>query len=165
MIRIDTICQDTRHPDRRKRHHGRASCELSGRRFETQGPAPIYRMVTLLRLQGHGGERFEVHDDVSPFGRPGGLAMHGRVRNWASLETPKGTPMFKMQSKPDPRFTPEQREAVVKAAGSVVFCDAHSRETFSPGCASRASDDPTYPNEVDRAPAALVGAHRPNAAE
>ena len=35
MIRIDMIRQDTRHPDRRRRHQGRASCEVAGRRFET----------------------------------------------------------------------------------------------------------------------------------
>ncbi len=145
MIRIDMICQDTRHPDKRKRHPGRATCEVAGRRFETLGPAPIYRLVTLLWLHGHGGERFEVWDDVNPFGKPGGLAMIGKVRNWASFETPKGTPMFKMQSKPDPEFTPEQREAAAKAAGSVNSCDAHSRETPSPGRASRLSDDPKHP--------------------
>ncbi len=111
MIRIEMICQDTRHPDKRRRHQGRANCEIDGRRFEAQGPAPIYRIATLLWLHGHGDERFEVHDDVNPFGKPGGLAMTGLVRNWASFETPKGTPMFKMQSKPDPDFTPEQREA------------------------------------------------------
>ncbi len=145
MVRINLVQQDTRHPDRRQRHPGRASCEVAGRRFETEGPAPIYRLVTLLWLHGHGGAEFEVWDDVSPFGKPGGLAMRGRVRNWASFETPKGTPMFKMQSKPDPDFTLEQREAAAKAAGSVNSCDAHSRETPSPGRASRPSDGPEYP--------------------
>ncbi len=57
----------------------RATCESAGRRFETQGPAPVYRVVTLLWLHGHGGEAFEVHDDLSPFGKPGGLAIRGRV--------------------------------------------------------------------------------------
>ena len=56
MIRIDMICQDTRHPDKRRRHLGRASCEVAGRRFETTGPAPIYRLVNLLWLHGHGGD-------------------------------------------------------------------------------------------------------------
>ena len=124
---------------------------MASRRFEAEGPAPIYRIVTLLWLHGHGGERFEVHDDVTPFGKPGGLAMRGRVRNWASFETPKGTPMFKMQSKPDPDFTPEQRGAAAKAAGSVNSCDAHSRETPSPGRASRPSDGPEYPQKDDEA--------------
>ncbi len=75
MIRINLIQQDTRDPDKRKRHQGRASCEVAGRRFETEGPAPIYRMATLLWLHGHGGADFEVWDDRSPFGKPGGLAM------------------------------------------------------------------------------------------
>ena len=72
MIRIDMICQDTRHPDKRRRHQGRANCEVAGRRFETLGPAPIYRIATLLWLHGHGGATFEVWDDVSPFGKLGG---------------------------------------------------------------------------------------------
>ncbi len=55
---------------------------------------------------GYGGGRFEVHDDRSPFGHPGGLAMTGQVRNWASFETPNGKPMFRMKSQPDPDFTP-----------------------------------------------------------
>ena len=82
MIRIDMIRQDTRHPDKRLRHQGRASCEVGGQRFEAQGPAPIYRLATLLWLHGHGGAEFEVWDDLSPFGNPGGLAMTGEVRNW-----------------------------------------------------------------------------------
>ena len=68
IIRIDMTRQDTRHPDRRKRQPGRASCEVAGRRFETEGPAPIYKLATLLWLHGHGGEHFEVHDDISPLG-------------------------------------------------------------------------------------------------
>ncbi len=90
LIRIDMIRQDTRHPDKRRRHQGRAWCEVADHRFEAKGPAPIYRVVTLLWLHGHGGAGFEVWDDVSPFGGPGGLAMRGRVRNWASFETPNG---------------------------------------------------------------------------
>ncbi len=158
MIRIDMVCQDSRHPDKRRRHQGRASCEVVGGRVEATGPAPIYRLVTLLWLHGHGGERFEVHDDVSPFGKPGGLAMTGRVRNWASFETPKGTPMFRMQSKPDPEFTSEQRAAASKAAGSVNSCDAHSRETPSPGCATRHSDGPEYPQMEGEASARVLSA-------
>ncbi len=77
MIRIDLVQQDTRHPEKRRRHQGRASCQVAGRRFETRGPAPIYRIATLLWLQGHGGAEFEVWDDLSPFGKPGGLAMRG----------------------------------------------------------------------------------------
>ena len=164
MIRIDMIQQNTNHPDKRHRHPGRASCEVAGRRFEAQGSALIYKLVTLLWLNGHEGERFEVWDDVSPFGQPGGLAMTGRVRNWASLETPKGMPMFRSQSKPDPDFTPEQRAAVAKGAGVVVSRDADSRETLSPGRATRPSDRPPYPEGQDDAPARVVGPHIPEAA-
>ena len=136
VIRVQMIRSDTRHPDRRRRHHGRASCQVAGCRFEAQGPAPIYKLVTLLWLHGHEGERFEVWDDVPPFGQPSGLAMTGRVRNWASLETPKGMPMFRMKSKPNPDFTLEQRAAVAKGAGVAVSRDADSRETLSPGRAT-----------------------------
>ncbi len=43
----------------------RAICEVADRRFEAQGPAPIYKLVTLLWLHGHGGAVFEVWDDLS----------------------------------------------------------------------------------------------------
>ncbi len=48
MIRTDMTRQDARHPDKRRRHQGRASCEVAGRRFEAEGPAPIYKLATLL---------------------------------------------------------------------------------------------------------------------
>ncbi len=147
MIRIDMLRQDTRHPDKRRRHQGRASCEVAGRRFETHGPAPIYKLVTLLWLHGHGRADFEVWDDVSPFGKPGGLAMTGRARNWASFETPNGKPMFRMKSQPDPDLTPEQRATAAKSAGVVVSMDADSRGTFAPGCATSPSDGPEVPPE------------------
>ncbi len=164
MIHINMLRQDTRHPDKRRRHHGRASCDLVGRRFETQGPAPVYRMITLLWLHGHGGAALEVYDDLSPTGKPGGLAMRGKVRNWASFETPNGNPIFKMQSQHDPEFTPEQRATVAKAAGVVASCDAISRDTPSPGCATSPSDGPRHPPEQDDAPTAIVGARTPEAA-
>ncbi len=164
MIRIDMLRQDTRHPNKRNRHPGRASCEVGGQHFETQGPAPIYKLATLLWLHGHRGEEFEVWDDLSPFGKPGGLAMTGRVRNWASFETPKGKPMFRMKSQPEPDFTPEQRAAVAKAAGVVVSCDADSRETPSPGRATRPSDGPDYPQERDDASVGNVGPQTSEAA-
>jgi hypothetical protein len=83
--------------------------------------------------------------------------MTGRVRNWASFQTPNGKPMFRMKSQPDPDFTPEQRAAVAKAAGVVVSCDAVSRNTPTPGCASSPTDGPRHPPEQDGAPAAIVG--------
>ncbi len=162
-IHIDLIRQNTNLAVRR-RHLGRATCEATGRHFETQGPAPIYRVVTLLWLHGHGGAAFEVYDDVSPTGKPGGLAMRGAVRNWASLDTPKGIPMFRMKSKPDPDFTPDQRAAVAKAAGVVVSCDAVSRDTPTPGCASSSSNGPRHPREPERASARVLTARSPEAA-
>ncbi len=83
MIRIQLIRGNTRDPDRRKRYPSRASCEAVGCRFEATGPAPVYRLATLLWLHGHGGADFEVWDDRSPTGRPGGLATRGKVRNRA----------------------------------------------------------------------------------
>ncbi len=160
MIRVQMIRSDTNRPDRRRRHQGRAWCQVAGRRFEAHGPAPIYKLATLLRLHDHGGVGFEVWDDLSPIGEPGGLAMRGQVRNWASFETPKGMPMFRMKSKPNPDFTSEQRATAAKAAGVVVSCDADSRETLSPGRVTRPADGPRYPQEQDRAPAALVTAPR-----
>ena len=101
VIRVQMIRSDTRHPDRRRRHQGRASCEVAGRRFEAQGPAPIYKLTTLLWLHGHGGADFEVWDDVSPFGKPGGLAMRGQVRNWASvLDWADDEPTYQVTARP-----------------------------------------------------------------
>ncbi len=117
MIRIDMLRQDTRHPDKRRRHQGRASCEIAGHRFKTEGPAPIYKLATLLWLRGHGGADFEAWDDVSPFGKPGGLAMRGRVRNWARLV--KGKLGFNRQAQSEEDFTPEERTAIAQAAGTV----------------------------------------------
>ncbi len=164
MTRIYMIRQDTRHPDKRRRHQGRAWCEVADHRFEAKGPAPIYRMVTLLWLHSHGRAGFEVWDDVSPFGRPGGLAVRGRVQNWASFETPNGKPMFRMKSQPDPDFTPEQRATAAKAAGVVVSMDADSRGTFAPGCATSPLDGPEYPQNEDGASTRDVTAHPPEAA-
>ncbi len=123
----------------------RCWCGVATMASLTKSKLAIHKIVTLLWLHGHGGEHFEVWDDVSPFGKPGGLAMRGRVRNWASFETPNGKPMFRMKSQPDPDFTPEQRAPVAKAAGVVVSCDAVSRDTHTPGCASSPSDGPSTP--------------------
>ena len=163
-IRIDMIRQDTNHRDNHHRHQGRASCVVAGQHFAAEGPAPIYRLTTLLWLHGHGGAAFKVYDDVSPTGRPGGLAMRGRVRNWASFETPNGKPMFRMKSQPDPDFTPEQRATAAKAAGVVVSRGADSRGTFAPGCATSPSDGPDHRPARERASTRVVTAHTPEAA-
>ncbi len=74
---------------------------MAGRRFEAEGPAPIYKLTTLLWLHGHGDEEFEVWDDRSPAGKPGGLAMPGKVRNWAYLV--RGKPSFTRKAQPHAR--------------------------------------------------------------
>ncbi len=71
MIPINMTQQNSNHASKRRRHQGRTWCEVAGRRFEAKGPAPIYRLVTLLWLRGHGGARFEVYDDVSQAWRIG----------------------------------------------------------------------------------------------
>ncbi len=131
MFRIDMIRQNTKHRDKRRRHQGRASCDVAGRRFEAQGPAPIYKLATLLWLHGHGGEEFEAHDDVSPTGKPGGLAMRGKVRNWARMV--KGKPVFDKDAPPEVDFSSHDRSLVAQAAGRAVdltengLCTARER--------------------------------------
>ena len=129
MIRIHLTRQNSNHPDCRKRHPSRAICELAGRRYETAGPAPVYKLSTLLWLHGHGRAEFEVWDDLSPFGKPGGLAITGRVRNWARLVN--GKPGFNRQARPEEEFTPEERAAIAQAAGTVTDLT----ERVSPGVA------------------------------
>ena len=151
MIRINMIRQDTRRPDKRHRHQGRASCEVAGHRFEAQGPAPIYKLATLLWLHGHGGVGFEVYDDLDPFGNPGGLALTGRVRNWARLVN--GKPGFNRQAQSEEDFTPEERTAIAQAAGAVTAL----MESAPPGVAkahtarSHPPDGPGHPQGQERA--------------
>ena len=118
MFRIEMNRQDTQNPDKPKRHPSRVSCEVAGRRLEAEGPAPIYRLSTLLWIYGHGGAEFEVCDDVSPSGKPGGLAMHGRVRNWARFSG-KG-PTFDRRAAREPGFTQLETVAVAASAGKVT---------------------------------------------
>ncbi len=164
MIRINMIRGESRDSDRHKHRPSRASCEAGGRRYQATGPVPIYKLATLLWLHGHGGAAFEVWDDLSPFGKSGGLAMRGRVRNWASFETPNGKPMFRMKSQPDPDLTREQRATAAKAAGVVVSRGADSQGTFAPGCATSPSDGPEYPQKEDGASTRDVAAQTPEAA-
>ena len=124
MIHIEMIRQNTNHPDKSLRHQGSASCEVAGQHFEAQGPAPIYKLMTLLWLHGHRGKDFEVRDNLSPFGNPGGLAMFGKVRNWARLV--KGKPKFDQKAQIDPIFTLAERNVVAKAAGRVTSQSAPS---------------------------------------
>ena len=155
MIHIQMIRGNTRDPDRRKRHPSRASCEVAGRRFETEGPAPIYKLTTLLWLHGHGGEDFEVWDDVSPFGKPGGLAMRGRVRNWALVSN--GRPVFTKDAKPDPSFTPHEQKLVARTAGQVMeLAEQDSSRAYKARTyATRPSDDPSIPSSKMAPPRGL----------
>ncbi len=164
MIRIDMLRQDTRHPDKRRRHQGRASCEVAGRRFEAEGPAPIYKLTTLLWLHGHGGVGFEVWDDRDPFGKPGGLALLGRVRNWALLA--KGKPSFTRKAKPDSDFMPDEREVIARAAGTVVDMAGVPAASGLPGavCVTRPADGPEHSQGQDDASAGVVGPQTPVAA-
>ncbi len=164
MIRIDMTRQDTNHPDKRLRHHGRASCEVDGRCFETEGPAPIYRMATLLWLHGHRGKEFEVWDNLSPYGKPGGLAMTGRVRNWARLIN--GKPKFNKDALSETDFSPQERDLIARAAGRVLGAteiDSPRPDNARTG-ASRPSDDPDCLQDGGEPPAGLSTAQRPEAA-
>ena len=128
------------------------------------GPAPIYKIVTLLWLHGHDGEPFEVWNDLSPFDKPGGLAMRGKVRSWARLV--KGKPNFTRKSQPDPGFTPDERQMIAQAAGTVVDLDEIRPASGLSGavCATSPSDRPECPQKEDGASARAVTAHTPEAA-
>ena len=161
MIHIDMICQDTRHPDKHRRHQGRASCEVAGRRVETQGPAPVYRMATLLWLHGHGGAEFEVWDDLTPLGNPGGLAMTGRVRNWARLV--KGMPRFDKDAPFEADISTGERELIARAAGSIAGIES-PRPAHGHTAATPPSDGSEHPQDRDGNPTAIVGTHTPEIA-
>ncbi len=137
---------------------------MDGRRFETKGPAPIYKLTTLLRLHGHGGADFEVWDDLSPLGNPGGLAMTGRVRNWARLV--KGKPKFDQKAARDPDFTPVERNVVAVAAGRVM---GSPQRVPSSGDKARTKpfplrDAPEPIRKSKEAPAGVVTTQPPEAA-
>ncbi len=142
----------------------RATCEVAGRRFETQGPAPIYKLATLLWLHGHRGKEFEVWDDLSPFGKPGGLAMRGKVRNWARLVY--GKSKFDRKAVPNPNFTSIERSVVAEAAGRVA--DTPQRVPSSGDQARTVpisrKEDSEYRHEKEEAPAPVSTTHTPEAA-
>ncbi len=134
MIRINSITPNTNTSDKRRRHQGRANCEVAGRRFETKGPAPIYRMATLLWLHGHIDAYFAVYDDRSPTGGPGGLALTGRVRNWARFVT--GKPTFGRDAPSEVDFSPHERGLIARTAGSVAEIDSPRPENGRPAAVS-----------------------------
>ena len=162
MIRVQMIRQDTRHPDRRRRHQGRAWCEAAGRRFEAQGPAPIYKLTTLLWLHGHGGAGFEVWGDLSPIGEPGGLAMRGQVRNWARLV--KGKPTFGKDAPCETDFSSGERDMVAQA-GRPGYRDRLATARECPYSRNSPLGRPRdHPQERDRACTALSWPQTPEAA-
>ena len=164
VIRINMIRQEARHPDKRRRHQGRTSCKVAGRRFETEGPAPIYMLVTLLWLHGHGGEHFEVWDDRSPFGRPGGLAMTGRVRNWVLISN--GRPVFTKDARPDPSFTLDEQKLVARVAGQVMeLAEKDSSRAYKARTDETRPSDAEYLQQQDGASTGPLGALVPEAAE
>ena len=126
--------------------------------------APIYKITTLLWLHSHGGTDFEVCDDVSPTGKLGGLAMTGRVRNWARLV--KGKPSFDGQAKPVPEFTPNDVDLIARAVGRVS--DAAGFDSPAPGNArtatTRPSGSPGCPQKVEGVSTRVSAAQRPKAA-
>ena len=136
MIRVQMIRSDTHHPDRRRRHQGRASCEVAGRRFE-------------------------VWDDVSPFGKPGGLAMRGKVRNWARLV--KGKPTFGKDAPCETDFSSGERDMVAQAAGRVTETDSPRPENARTA-RSHPLDGPEHPQGQDDASTGVVGPQTPVAA-
>ncbi len=161
MIHIEFTRQNSNHPGRRKRQPSRASCEVAGRRYETVGPAPVYKIVTLLWLHGHDGEPFEVWDDVSPFGKPGGLAMRGKVRSWVRLV--KGKPNFTRKAQPDPDLTPDERQVIAHAAGTVVDLDETRPASGLSGavCATHPWDGPNHRPEREHVSTRALTAHTP----
>ncbi len=161
MIRINSIPQNTNTSNKRRRHHGRASYEVASRRFETEGPAPIYKLTTLLWLHGHGGADFEVWDDLSPFGRPGGLAMLGKVRNWARFV--KGMPTFGRDAPSKVDFSPHERGLIAKTAGSVAEIDSPRPENGRSAAVS-IQDASECLAERDGAPVPVSNTHTPEAA-
>ncbi len=164
MTCVNMTCQDTRHPDKRRRHQGRAICEVAGQRFEARSRGLVYKLSTLLWLHGHGGEEFEVYDDLSPFGNPGGLAMTGRVRNWARFAN--GKPVFNKDAPSETDFSPHERDLIVRAAGRVVDLTGTDspRPEYARTGANHHLDGPEYSQERDRALAAVTGAHTSDAA-
>ncbi len=157
MIRVQMIRSDMRHPNKRRGHQGRASCEAAGRRFEAQGPAPIYKLATLLWLHGHGGESFEVYDDIDPFSRPGGLALTGQVRNWARLVNDKLS--FDKDAPSNPDFTSVERDMIARAAGKTPSRPGEARTAVT-----HPSDGSEHPQRQDDSFAGVVGPHTPVAA-
>ena len=164
MIRIDLTRKNSNHPDRRKRHSSRASCEVADRRYETAGSAPVYKLITLLWLHGHSGAEFEVWDDRSPSGKPGGLAMRGRVRNWARLV--KSEPIFTKDAPPEADFSSQDRDMIARTAGQVVDVGHIDSPRPENGHTARSRPlvGPEQQPEPESPSVAIIGVQAPEAA-
>ncbi len=102
--------------------------------------------------------------EMSPTGKPGGLAMRGKVRNWARLV--RGKVNFDRQAKPATEFTPKEVELIARAAGRIF--DAAGIDSPAAGNARPAPisvrDSPEYPQKEDGASTRVVAAQAPEAA-
>ena len=107
-----------------------------------------------LWLYGHGGGSFEVYDDIDPFGRPGGLALTGRVRNWARLVNDKLS--FDKDAPSNPDLTPVERDMIARAAGKTPSRPGEARTA-----ATHPSDGSEHPQGQDDASAGIVGPQTP----
>ena len=63
------------HYHRDKPTRDRASCEVNGKAYLTIGDRAIYKLLTLLSIDGHDGQPFEVCDS-------GGVFLTGAVCDW-----------------------------------------------------------------------------------
>ncbi len=164
MIRIDLTRQNINHPDHKNRHPARASCEVGGQRYETTGPGLIYKLSTLLWLHGHGGEHFEVWDDLDPFGNPGGLALLGQARNWARLG--KGKLSFERRAAPAADFAPDEKKAIALSAGVVTDLVGGVLPAVGEARTARSHplDGPEHQSGPDGPSTGVVGARAPEAA-
>ncbi len=120
--------------------------------------------MTLLWLQGHGGEDFEVWDDRDPFGKPGGLALRGRARNWARIV--KGKPTFNKDASSEVDFSPHDRKMVEQAAGRVARLTGtdSARPENAHTARSRPRDGPDSPPAIDGHSTGVSGAQASEAA-
>jgi hypothetical protein len=89
--------------------------------------------------------------DVSPFGKPGGLAMTGHVRNWAGFKG-KGKLSFTARSKPRPTFTSDELALIATVAGNVS-------KIAPPGLPEEPHSAISPSDGRGHYPAALDGAH------
>ncbi len=94
-------------------------------------------------------------------GKPGGLAMRGKVRTLVRLV--KGKPKFDKDAPSEVDFSPIELDLIARAAGSVAEIDS-PRPAHGRTGATRPSDGPEHPWNGDEASTRVVTAHAPEAA-